>query len=224
MKTGKNPKPRKNILPARPFVYQTSEKIRLEKPQQKEDVGFFDVLKSRRSSKGFSYISLNQIGELLWHAAKVQKVMLSKNGLILTKTNVPSAGALHPIDIFVSYSDNTNNRNFYYYNPFEHSLEKLKIDENVFLDFLNHINESIEINNSCVLWFGMDFCRTNSVYENPESLLWRDAGALLMAVQLVAQALNLISCPLGTLAQPFFTELFKSYGLQSAGGILIGAK
>jgi SagB-type dehydrogenase family enzyme len=221
MRSGRNPKHRKKILEVTTFLYKTKGKITLPKPVFKDRVSFFDVLENRRSTKIFTEIKLNQIGGLLWHSAKVRQVSVSKEGLIRTKTNSPSAGALHPIDIFVTFFSNSE-RCFYYYNPFDHSLENLLIDFKLFEDFLNHVNQSVEIKNGCLLWFGADLNRTKAVYKNPESLLWRDAGALLMTVQLVAQALRLHSCPLGTLGEPYFSQLFNSYKLQSAGGIIIG--
>lgn len=48
---------------------------------------------------------------------------------------------------------------------------------------------------------------TSTIYENPESLLWRDAGAVLQTLALASEAFDLGFCPLGILGQEFVDAL-----------------
>lgn len=48
---------------------------------------------------------------------------------------------------------------------------------------------------------------TSTVYKNPESLLWRDAGAVLQTLAMVSEAFDLGFCPLGILGQDFADAL-----------------
>ena len=47
-----------------------------------------------------------------------------------------------------------------------------------------------------------------AAYENPVSLLWRDAGALLATLHLCATSLGLGFCPLGVLGAEFAEAIF----------------
>ena len=60
--------------------------------------------------------------------------------------------------------------------------------------------------------------KTASKYENPESLVWRDAGTLLGYMSLVAEALRLQFCPLGLTGDPELGDvLAPQSGLHGAG-------
>jgi hypothetical protein len=88
--------------------------------------------------------------------------------------------------------------------------------------FFNNVNECLNIVNATVVWFVAHLQRTEAKYKNPESLIWRDAGALITTIQLVATAIKIRSCPIGTLGEPFFSKLFTKGNVISAGGILVG--
>ncbi|AVH43724.1 hypothetical protein [Agrobacterium tumefaciens] len=46
-----------------------------------------------------------------------------------------------------------------------------------------------------------DVGHVSTVYSNPESLVWRDSGAVLQTLALVSEAFDLGFCPLGILGQ-----------------------
>jgi len=76
-----------------------------------------------------------------------------------------------------------------------------------------------------MLWFAAQFDRTLSRYNNGESLVWRDSGALAATIALVAECLHLSSCAIGITGEPFISQILDSKGaLVGVGGLLIGQR
>lgn len=221
MKAGKNPEPRKLLKNFKLFNYSIERVTDLPKPIKKESPLFFEVIAKRKSKKGFKKLSLHQISSLLWHSAKAKQVSVSDSGQILYRSNAASAGAIHPIDILVSLPASLSKRSLFYYDPFSHQLASLVVKKNHWSSFTSNVNTCINLTNATLFWFAAHPVRTEAKYKNPQSLIWRDAGALITLVQLVATGFNISSCPVGTLGEPYFSAMFCK-NLISAGGIAIG--
>lgn len=215
-----NPTPKSAEDFVSPFVYPVSYTRQLLKPTQNYVSDFFELTRLRTSEKRLRDLSAFQLSDLLWYAAKVIDTHYQENGYILSHRPSPSAGARHPIDLLIiNFSEKPV---FQYYNPFEHSLNHLELNEGLFTEFVTHINDNIPIDKATVIWLVAHINRTSAKYENPDSLVWRDAGALLQILQMTATAMNLGSCPFGTLADPFINKLFADTTIISCGGIIIG--
>ncbi|WEK34733.1 MAG: nitroreductase family protein [Candidatus Pseudobacter hemicellulosilyticus] len=221
MPAGKNPNPRKKIQNTPTFHYKIGEYILLPEILDTNQILFFTVLKRRRSTRSFGKLSLNELSTLLWHSAKVQKLFVSENGAILSHRPAPSAGGIHPIDVFVSLPTLINERKLLLYDPIGHRLGRLIINPVDESSFFEEVNNCLQMDNGTLIWFGAYMASTALKYHNPESLVWRDAGALLMTFQLVATALGIASCPVGTLGEPFFFNSLDKMVL-SSGGVLVG--
>lgn len=66
---------------------------------------------------------------------------------------------------------------------------------------------------------------TSTVYKNPESLLWRDAGAVLQTLAMVSEAFDLGFCPLGILGQDFADALLpEDHQYLGVGVAVIGQR
>ncbi|MFD2602600.1 hypothetical protein [Flavobacterium suzhouense] len=202
------------------FNYSIKEVIKLSREIQPLHTNFDTVINNRKSSRVFNKITLQQIGDILWYVAKVRNTFLQDNGYILTHRGTASAGARHPIDLIIN-SPVLSEKDFYYYNPFEHSLNNL--DNIKGSAFLEHINDIVKTDNATIIWFVAHKYRTHAKYIDADSLLWRDAGALINGIQMVCTAMNLHSCAVGTLGEPFISDSFKNQeGIFGAGGLLIG--
>ena len=217
-----NPSPKEISDPFEPFVYDSTEKEILVENFPKRSSEFLDVLFSRNSNPSLNQISKQELSELLFLSAKIRRVEEDKYGFLISKRTTPSAGARHPIDLLISLGQQDSKRNLHYYNPIDHSLNKLPIPEINLSYFFEEVNNNVPLNDACMIWFCIQINKTGSKYENPESLYWKDTGALLYCLQLVAQFLNLKSCPLGSLAADSFPKLFSNDKLISGGGIIIG--
>jgi SagB-type dehydrogenase family enzyme len=221
MQTGKNPEPRNGTKKISSFNYPIEETFSLLKPKKKSKTLFFNVLNDRKSERNFSKLSIDDLSSILWHSAKVKKIVSINNGYILTTRNYPSAGSMHPIDIFVSLPNTLVKRDIFYYNPFAHELSRLTLNRSLLSHFFYTINNCLNCKNSTIIWFGAFSSIVDSKYRNPDSLIWRDAGVLLMTFQLTASALSFNSCAVGTLGEPFFSKMMGNK-INSVGGILIG--
>lgn len=213
------PKVQESSVPV--FLYPIKGSRKLNRPEKSPSANFFDLATSRHSSRGFAKLNPGDLDCLLWYSAKAYSINYQENGYILSHRASPSAGARHPIDILVCLD--RNEPVLHVYNPFEHALAKLDCDRKIVVAFLQHINQNLAIKDGTLLWLIGHPHRTSAKYDHAESLIWRDAGALLQQIQLAATALSLTSCPIGTLGEPFDYQLFGSIGsVMAAGGIIVG--
>lgn len=211
------PKKRENKVKASP--YSISKVFALAEPDKNHKFNFFDLAWSRRSSVPGSMITLDELNRVLWYSSKVIHATYQPNGYVLSNRPTPSAGARHPIDLLI-YDPKLSN-SLCYYNPFGHSLNELVTSEIILGEFIEHVNLNVDMRQSTLIWFIAHGERTSAKYKNPESLIWRDSGALLYGIQMSCSALKLKSCPVGTLGEPFISQLFN-VPIISGGGMLIG--
>lgn len=217
-----NPEPKKQIEKAPEFVYAICDTIRLSVPTVFPSTSFWKIIRDRKSSKEFKQLSIEQISNILYLASKTKDVTVDSDGYVLTHRPSASAGARHPIDILV-ISPILGKNVLHYYNPFEHTINKLDLNSENIDQFLLHVNGSINLNNATVIWFLAHPSRTSTKYDNAVSLIWRDAGALIHSIQLACTFYDISSCPLGTLGEPYISDIFSNFGMVwSAGGIVIG--
>lgn len=217
-----SPIPKKQDDKFVPFIYPIKIKYKLERPVEKVEKEFLDVVLARRSTNDFSSPTILGVSKVLYWSTKIQSFQIDERGFVLTKRTSPSGGARHPIDLLVSNTAPIKERGLSYYNPVDHTLGELSVPDNLRLDFFNEVSENLPIQDACLIWFSIQPSKTASKYENPESLYWKDTGALMYCIQLIATYLGFRSCPLGTLANASFNKLFDSPLLISGGGILIG--
>lgn len=215
----RNPRPKTKEETVPSFAYPGNEKFFLKIPDVLVKKSFIEAATERTSQRNFLALPESRLAELLWYSAKVISTHSQANGYILSRRPSPSAGARHPIDIIVSMP--SKERKLAYYNPFDHSLNVITSDQILVDNFVDHINECLETQEGTIIWFLAHQGRTAAKYDNPESLVWRDAGALIYCMQIACAALNLSSCAIGTLADPYIGKLFGEEVI-SAGGIIIG--
>lgn len=222
LKSG-NPTPKENPEVFCSDIYLVTNKKELPENQQPIDSDFFTVLKRRRSSNKIGRLTDQDLSNVLSHAVRPVSLAASQDGYYTSLRPSPSAGARHPIDILIINPNavETDDK-IQLYNPLDHSLNSIEIDSHELKKFIDHVNKNKQIQDSTLIWFSIQKGKTSSKYHNPESLFWRDCGALLMCLQLVATAFNLKTCPIGTLGLPHFNRIVNSNEIQSGGGILIG--
>ncbi|WP_162796112.1 nitroreductase family protein [Pedobacter nanyangensis] len=213
-----NPSPKEIQDLILPFQYPLDHVgIRLNRPEQDPELNFFSVIKDRKSIRNLKPLKEKQLDYLFWFAARVYQASVA-NDYILSHRASPSAGGIHPIDILVHRPENSF---FEYYSPFEHHLYKVQLEQEIIQSLLCHIDLAFPNRDTPLLWFLAHGKRTKAFYQNFESLVWRDAGALLQTFQLTCTALGMGSCAVGTLGEPFISSLFGE-DIVSAGGIIIG--
>ncbi|MDT7542426.1 MAG: hypothetical protein QOE33_2330 [Acidobacteriota bacterium] len=219
-----SPTPREVELPYSEFPYQVEEKSYLPRPEPLPKVSLSDVLASRQSRRIFKTVHQQHLNSLLWHAARAITVN-SPKGSRWQHRPTPSAGGKHPIDLLV-FPEPHNSKDVFLYDPVSHALAKLKIANRRSLDqFLITTNLVVALEQATIIWFGAQFERTLSKYINGESLVWRDAGALITSISLVAESLGLSCCAIGITGEPFISHMLDSKEkVIGVGGVLLGQR
>jgi Nitroreductase family len=150
------------------------------------------------------------------------RFVLASDTLKRTRRPSPSAGALHPLD--VTLVDWRGAPRLMHYDSFLHQLDILGPLKGLdHLRQLAHATEEIVsgARGTAVVLLG-DVARVGAAYDNPDTLFWRDAGALLQTLFLAATAFRLAFCPLGVLGQQVVQALGLEQQLIAAGVALIG--
>lgn len=219
-----SPVPRGRELPYADFSYSIEEKSYLPEPDPLPSVTFASVLASRESRRCFKPLSLNDLNCLLHYSARALVVASPKQSPRWQHRPTPSAGGRHPVDLLVIHLQDSSPI-VHLYQPEPHALAKLKVANTSLEKLCKLVNEVVSQEEATILWFGAQFDRTLSKYENGESLVWRDVGALLATISLVAECLGLNSCGLGITGEPFISELLASNGqVIGVGGLLVGRR
>src|SRR3546814_373336 len=134
----------------------------------------------------------------------------------------PSAGGLHPIHLVCIKSEQSAAK---LYEPSTHGFRVLQTDHaRVHQANEREVSAVLGANRGCTVRFIADAIRVSAAYEHPESLILRDAGALLATLCFYAEWLGLAACPLGFLGRELVEELgFPSDKFAAVGGVQISA-
>ncbi|WP_146009902.1 hypothetical protein [Janthinobacterium sp. ROICE36] len=177
-----------------------------------------DVIEHRRSNRVLAPASLEQtVGALLF----ALRPRFWKEGDSLKRSRRPSlsAGALHPITVLLFQE-----RAVFRLNAELSLLERLQFSDEVYSAWVSKCQSVLPEANGTFLMLVADMARPNSAYANSESLVWRDAGALLQTIALVAELFGLGFCPLGILGHEVVTELHSDGQLLAVGAAVIGLR
>lgn len=155
---------------------------------------FFAVLEKRHSRSPRNPLNFQQLSDLLWFAASYREIGVDNLGRSWASRAAPSAGGIHEIEIIIDDDESGPAR----YDPLHHRLEFLQID--TIDDWQRCKNEIRGVLPQCKATMFMLLGDVEAIaarYENPESLMLRDAGVLTMTLHLTAEALGLHSTPIG---------------------------
>jgi SagB-type dehydrogenase family enzyme len=218
-----SPFPREIEIPYLEFPYVIEDISYLPEPDPLPDIPFQAVLASRQSRRTFNPLVQDDLNSLLWHSARALAVSSPSQSTRWQHRPTPSAGGRHPIDILI-FDEQNQPRSVHLYQPEAHALAKLKdLDISSMERLFVAVDEVVAPEQARILWFGAQFERTLSKYENGESLVWRDAGALLATLSFVAECLSLNCCAIGITGEPFISGLLgKNSNVVGVGGLLVG--
>jgi len=179
---------------------------------------FLSVLENRCTRREFSNIGKQQVGELLYLSHRVITSEKSVNGLTIQHRPVISAGGLHAINLLVCFPGEPN---WYRYDPMRHKFQCLEI--NASAEMLNDVRSFLpSAQNAAIIWYLGDLSVLSSKYEHAESLLFRDAGAIMSTQSLVSEHLDYAYCPLGITGDKYANELLNENHLVGVGIALVG--
>jgi hypothetical protein len=109
------------------------------------------------------------------------------------------------------------------YDPVQHALFELPASTSNARYTVDAARSSLDLGHGSVLALVAEPGKTGSKYEDPDSLVLRDAGVVLGYMSFVAEALGLAFCPLGITGNPSLTQgLPSAEALRAVGLAVIG--
>jgi len=166
---------------------------------------FAEVVEARRSVRALTYAPLREVVNSVAFAMRPIATRATSNAVLSRRPSV-SAGALHSVEIVLA--DWRATPRLMRYEPHAHELQLLGVSRPNPLEQLRHTcSELLPEGRATVLAFVGDVQRISAFYHHSESLLWRDAGALLQILATTASAYRLGFCPLGILGSEIVDAL-----------------
>lgn len=202
-----------------PFTWPDGAFHALPEVEDVGDEGIFKLLDQRRTRRTFSTLNEDQLGQLLWRCARTQSIAESDYGFDLELRPTPSAGAMHPIHILVHLAGGSN---WSRYDSRRHGLVELLGSAEAFAGLEGQCHEVMPAVQATRLLLVAEPGKTCAKYQNGESLIWRDAGALLAVMAVIAEALGCTFCPLGITGDPWAGRLAPAGVLFGVGIALVG--
>ena len=217
-----DPRPRTKPKPtATSGAFKTREKFYLPRPAIKTNKSFFRVLAARASRRQFAPVSDDNLATFLWYSAKALSVNQGPHNIFCQHRYVPSAGGLHPIDLIVI---DVQQGAVSVYDPVAHALCRLDVTEEKVAAFLSYSQQVLDAGSGILIWFAARPDKVSAKYTHEISLIWRDVGALIASMYLIAEALSLNYCALGALGSKELHTLTGDHSILGAGGCVLGAR
>ncbi|QCL72252.1 MULTISPECIES: hypothetical protein [Agrobacterium] len=182
---------------------------------------FADLLRSRRSTRHMQVAALSRVASVVRETLKSDFIGTGSHmGRKLKR--VISAGALHPIKSVIIDSDGYAVAYDDDHDAFL-AIKPRKLD--LLAKGLRSCATVLPSAHGHFIALMADVHLTSTVYKNPESLLWRDAGAVLQTLAMASEAFDLGFCPLGILGQDFADALLpEDHQYLGVGVAVIGQR
>ena len=219
--TDDNPRPRPKPLP-QPSVtkFPVSRVVKCRRITEPARRSFVSTFEGRRSTTVMRPAPLSEVVNAVAFATRPRQILLG-DAVGRSRRPSPSGGAIHPVDTLFVHSQTRVFR----YAPMAHELEVLRVSKpDHVAAFMADCREILPAGCGTPIVLAGDLERVHSVYRRPESLLWRDGGALLQTLALSASAYELAFCPLGILGTPVLHAIGRERELTGIGVALIGRR
>ncbi len=158
------------------------------------------LLDARRSVRHGGSFALPALASVLLASNRVITSETADDGYLRTWRPNPSAGGRHPIDILVDVRDVEGLKaGVYWFDAVYWSLREAHDLDAELVRSRQAVADAVSTQRppGAVLFLVADFGRTESRYDHPATLVWRDAGALMVSIQFAAAGAGLSSCPAG---------------------------
>lgn len=217
------PRPKQRVVQLREFDFGITGLLPIPAIKCKKLPELDVVLKNRQSRREFkSPLTLQQLGDLLWHSSHVRRKNKLHNGTFWESRPAPSGGGCHPIQILVLRAP-VLKQHLLIYDANHHAFGVRNLKSDLYQRCIAEVEQCLKIQKGTVLWFVADLARSQIRYDNPESLAWRDSGTLLATICLIAEGLRLNCCGLGIHEIASLRRLLKfNQEVFGVGGCIIG--
>lgn len=215
------PLPRKQVSAYATFSWPRGSSIQLPPRTAALQVDLVDLLEKRQTRREFTRdLTETELGDFLWLACRNRACRTSPFGFDQESRPHPSAGGMHPIHVLLSRAQQEWHR----YEPVEHALVQLPGTRMTAAQARQESAVLVPLNRGVLIALASEPGKTAAKYENPHSLVWRDAGTVLGYMSVVAEALGLTFCPLGLLGKRFVSDVVAGDPrIQATGLAILGA-
>jgi SagB-type dehydrogenase family enzyme len=212
------PRPRSVALAYVPVAWNQAGILALPWQTNELALDVRSALAARRTRRSFGLLPRKLLAALLQAVQSVTGTGSSELGFPTSFRPTPSAGAIHPVHLVISSPDLPG---WHRYDPFRHALLQLasKVDP---ATVRQHVDKAVPSQQGTLIMLVAEPAMTAAKYEDPASLVWRDAGVLLGYLSVAAQALDLNFCLLGATGEPWAGQLIDQPGLHGVGLALAG--
>lgn len=207
------------IFPLDPVKFNTSDSILLDSLSASDSQPLATLLEARQSRRDLSTISIQELGPLFYLSSRSKYSQINDIALKVEKRNIPSCGALHTISCVVS---KFNSDDWYLYNPYSHSFDKLIVDVKAINGFKRECQELINTRAGFLIWYVCDFERLSCKYKHAESLALRESGVISATQNLLAEDMGFKFCMLGLSGFEHAVVLSEERRLLGVGAAAIG--
>lgn len=232
--------PFRGVVDPPPAIRPAPEGPQIELPRpdlerlMRDDRGLTAVLESRVSIRhhGDPPITLAQLGELLFRAARVRSLVVSSpdNPYEFTSRPWPGGGACHELEIYLAVDRCVGlERGAYHYDPLEHRLTRVA-GPSAELDELLHrtgVATTTGVVAQVLVCIAARFQRMAWPYENMAyATTLKNVGVLMQTLYLVATAMDLAPCGMGYGDSDLFARVAKTdyYRETTVGEFLLGSR
>jgi len=214
------PKPRKAPKAFSEFPYALGASRQLPQFSEAKPISPMRLFMSRRTSAPRRILTDVQLGTVLWTLGKTFEYRMQHDGRVWQHRIPPSAGGCHPIDLLVF-----RNRRLFLYDCICHRLHRVENSRRIALDRLFRHFAEAATGTGDIIVLAAQFDRTMSRYAHGESLVWRDAGALIATCYLACAAHDLSCTALGPTGGSLLNEALNGKSLvEGVGGCLVGQR
>lgn len=213
------PTPRTEPGTYTPIVWPARRVVPLAPPTGDVTSTVAQALARRRSSRAFSALPIETLGQLLWHTARTIERFPSPYGFDLQLRPVPSGGAIHPVHVLAWLPAE---REWAWYSSTSHRLHFLGDDGKRLDALVDAARAMLPECSGTLLAFVAEPGLTTAKYEHPDSVVWRDAGVLQGTLAIAAASLNLECCLLGLTGNPWVESLADEGKLSGVGLAAVG--
>ena len=219
-----DPSPLESPAPRPELPWVSKQCFRLQHRALDSELKFSEVLRFRRSTRELISAPLRDVCSVFSAAASCLYTSSGSDGLHRSRRPSISAGALHPIEIMFLRS--RRSARIFHFDSFTSTISVVGTSAPQKLQELWSNAEDIlpDAVATLVVLVGRPAV-LEAAYTHPQSLLWRDSGALLQTLSMTATSMGLGFCPLGMLgkelldALPTSTEKLEAVGAAWLGQV-----
>ena len=212
----------------------SNKSIKLYKPNLEKlklnESSLTKVLEQRRSIREYdtNSITIEELGEFLYRCARVKRSISSKH-YEGSQRPYPSGGGIYELELYPIISDCHNAaKGLYHYQPLAHELCLIRQETNSIERLLNYYKLSFRSQNlQVIIVIAARFQRLAWKYESISyALMLKNLGALYQTMYLVATAMRLAPCALGSGNSDIFSNLLECdyFAETSVGEFALGSR